>query len=599
MKKKLHTLLVLCLLAASTLHAQYTVLLDFDVAGNGGNPWGSLISDGNFLYGMTRIGGKNDLGTIFKINPDGTGYTKLLDFYGTSNGSNPHSSLISIGSALYGMTHNGGAHNLGTIFKINHDGTDYAKLMDFDGANNGRNPQGFLISDGTSLYGMTWLGGTHDLGTIFKINLDGTGYTKLMDFNGTSNGARPQGSLVTDGTSLYGMTTWGGMHDQGIIFKIDPDGTDFTKLADFGTVSGSFPRGSLISDGTFLYGMTQMGGSSNDGIIFKINPDGTDFTELLIFNSFNGARPFGSLFSDGKFLYGMTELGGAYGYGAFFKINPDGTGYTKLIDFDNDSKGCYPLGSLISDGTYLYGMTPFCGSANVGTVFKYCIPPIADAPGNVSACDSYTLPGLSVGNYYTATNGGGTLLNAGDVITSTQTLYSYTTNGSCSDENSFEVIINYSPINTITVSGSTLTADEAGAIYQWLDCDNGNAEISEATNQSYEPGVSGNFAVEITKDGCTSISDCQSLTIVGLNEHTQINFSVYPNPNTGDLTILLGDEVYSDLTVVIRNSFGQVVTRNHYNSTNTIDLTMERVSGIYFVEIRTGNKSAVQKVIIN
>jgi len=62
--------------------AQYTKLLDFAGTPDGGNPRGSLISDGTFLYGMTTGGGTNGMGTIFKIMPDGTGFVKLLDFNG-------------------------------------------------------------------------------------------------------------------------------------------------------------------------------------------------------------------------------------------------------------------------------------------------------------------------------------------------------------------------------------------------------------------------------------------------------------------------------------------------------------------------------------
>src|SRR5690606_5250151 len=72
-----------------------------------------------------------------------------------------------------------------------------------------------------------------------------------------------------------------------------------------------------------------------------------------------------------------------------------------------------------------------------------------DAPADVTACDSYTLPALTTGNYYTGTGGTGTMLAAGDAITSTQTLYIYAETGTtpnCFDENSFVVTINTTPI---------------------------------------------------------------------------------------------------------------------------------------------------------
>lgn len=57
--------------------AQYSKLLDFNGT-NGSAPLGSLTLSGNILYGMTSQGGVNNLGRIFKINTDGTGYTMLL-----------------------------------------------------------------------------------------------------------------------------------------------------------------------------------------------------------------------------------------------------------------------------------------------------------------------------------------------------------------------------------------------------------------------------------------------------------------------------------------------------------------------------------------
>jgi len=72
---------------------------------------------------------------------------------------------------------------------------------------------------------------------------------------------------------------------------------------------------------------------------------------------------------------------------------------------------------------------------------------------NVTACGSFVLPALSVGNYYTGTNGTGTLLNAGSSITSSQQVYIYGqfTQGTvtCSNQNSFNVTINNISVNTL------------------------------------------------------------------------------------------------------------------------------------------------------
>jgi uncharacterized repeat protein (TIGR03803 family) len=106
--------------------AQYTHLYEFTGSPNGDTPYGTLISDGTFLYGMTAFGGSNDSGMIFKILPDGSGFLKLHDFTGLPDGAWATASLVTEGTFLYGMTASGGANNLGTIFKIKTDGTGYS-----------------------------------------------------------------------------------------------------------------------------------------------------------------------------------------------------------------------------------------------------------------------------------------------------------------------------------------------------------------------------------------------------------------------------------------------------------------------------------------
>jgi uncharacterized repeat protein (TIGR03803 family) len=246
--------------------------LSFSGTANGSNPEGSLITDGTYLYGMTNQGGANSDGVIFKIKKDGSGYSKLLDFAGTSNGSDPYfGALYYDGTYLYGMTGSGGANNDGTIFKIKTNGTGYTKLLDFAGTTNGSSPYGSLVSDGTYLYGTTQLGGANGYGTIFKIKPDGTGYLKLLDFSTTPDANEPYGSLLYNNTFLYGMTYQGGTNGYGTVFEIKTDGTGYEILKNFtGSTNESYPYGSLYSDGTNLYGMTFQGGSSNDGVVFKL-----------------------------------------------------------------------------------------------------------------------------------------------------------------------------------------------------------------------------------------------------------------------------------------------------------------------------------------
>jgi uncharacterized repeat protein (TIGR03803 family) len=167
----------------------------------------------------------------------------------------------------YGMTYYGGATQKGIIFKVKFDGTGFVKIFEFSTAN-GTSPSEGLRYDGTYLYGVATTGGTGGFGVVFKIKPDGTGYTKLHEFTGVPDGREPRGYLVSDGVFLYGMTYMGGTNNIGSIYRIKPDGTAYAKLFNFDNTNGSYSSGSLYYYGSLLYGLAE-GGLNNGGVLFK------------------------------------------------------------------------------------------------------------------------------------------------------------------------------------------------------------------------------------------------------------------------------------------------------------------------------------------
>lgn len=373
------TYLALAVLLQMSGYAQLTTLYNFVGTNLGSNPYGTPITDGTYLYGLTQAGGINARGNIFKIKLDGTGYTNMFDFDGL-NGAYPHGSLISDGTYLYGMTRNGGAsfvfpsvQDNGVVFKIKLDGTGYTVIYEFDGTTssnniNGSMPNGGdLLIIGQTLYGMT---GAKDV--VFKVNTDGTNFARLFDFS-SPNGQYPLGSLITDGTYLYGVTEGGGSNNWGTIFKIKTDGTAYANVFEFyNTLQYSNPHGTLLSDGTNFYGMAV-------NCVYKIKTDGTGFDTIVKFRGANGSlnnfNTFAqnSLITDGTYLYGITNEGGANNKGCVFKIKFDGTNYTKLADFTG-TNGQTPYGSLLLHNGDLYGMTAFGGTFSKGVIYKIANP---------------------------------------------------------------------------------------------------------------------------------------------------------------------------------------------------------------------------------
>jgi uncharacterized repeat protein (TIGR03803 family) len=298
-------------------------------ADDGMRPNRSLTLSGSTLYGTTYFGGDDGLGVIFKMETDGTGFSLLHEFAGgADDGQYPDCSLTLNGSILYGMTRNGGDDGRGVIFKIDTDGTGFSLLHEFaGGADDGRNPEGSLTLSGSTLYGMTVFGGDDDLGVIFKIGTDGTGFTLVHEFaGGVDDGLRPRSSLILSGSTLYGTTPPGGDDNLGVIFKIDTDGTGFSLLHEFagGADDGSGANyGSLTLSGSTLYGMTFYGGDDDLGVIYKIDTDGTGFRLLHEFagGADDGSTPWGSsVILSGSTLYGMTREGGDDDYGVVFSV---------------------------------------------------------------------------------------------------------------------------------------------------------------------------------------------------------------------------------------------------------------------------------------
>jgi uncharacterized repeat protein (TIGR03803 family) len=187
---------------------------------DGDHPYGNLILSGTTLYGMTSSGGANNNGTIFEFNTKTGQLTLLHSFWG--DGAYPYGNLILSGTNLFGMTYRGGVNDEGLIFMINTQNLELTQLHSFEGGTtDGAHPSGSLILSGANLYGMTELGGADSQGTIFEFNTKTGQLTLLHSFEGgTTDGANPLGNLILSGTTLYGMTEVGGTDGVGIIFSL-------------------------------------------------------------------------------------------------------------------------------------------------------------------------------------------------------------------------------------------------------------------------------------------------------------------------------------------------------------------------------------------
>lgn len=179
----------------------------------------------------------------------------------------------------------------------------------------------------------------------------------------------------------------------------------------------------------------------------------------------------------------------------------------------------------------------------------------------------------------------------------TAATYTFTNNLGCDSMIILNLTVNTID-TTVSQSGVTLIANQEGATYQWLDCDNNNEIIFGETGQTFSATANGNYAVEITENGCVETSDCIAITTLGIIENKIDNsFMAYPNPTSGQLSIVFKNE-FSNMQITVRNIFGQVVFYKSYSSGRQIYLTLEGgAAGFYFIEIFDGDKQGIIKVL--
>ena len=362
----------------------FTVLHAFTGSPDGSQPQFGVILDrqGN-VFGNTWAGGCttgcDGGGTIYKI--DTTGTESVLYAFGNvpNDAFHPNSQLLIDGLGnLYGVTQNGGSSGhgcqgpgCGTGYRIAPDGTETI-LFNFPSAGLTQLPNGPLLLGVGGVYGTAdGLADSED-GAVYKF--DGAGISVLHQFTGGSDGAWPFYGLTQDASgNLFGVTYKGGAHNFGTVFKIDPSGVK-TNLHDFsgGAGDGAYPDGTLTLDGLgSLYGVTYGGGSSKVGVLYQLAADGT----LTVLHSFTGgghaAHPGGALISDsvGGF-YGYATAGGGHAAGTIYHLDSAGN-ETTVHAFTGTTDGSGPNGLNTYNGA-LYGTTLSGGdpTCNCGVVFK-------------------------------------------------------------------------------------------------------------------------------------------------------------------------------------------------------------------------------------
>lgn len=145
----------------------------------------------------------------------------------------------------------------------------------------------------------------------------------------------------------------------------------------------------------------------------------------------------------------------------------------------------------------------------------------------------------------------------------------------------------------VTWGNSKLNVTEF-ADYQWLDCDNNFTPIPGATNATYTPSANGDYALELTVNGCVDTSDCVQITSIGLSENPPgDDLLVFPNPTTDIVNIMLKNE--RPLTIKLSDLNGKTLLSTSKEASFVLDLSRYS-SGLYLLHLESEHYSRTFKI---
>lgn len=146
---------------------------------------------------------------------------------------------------------------------------------------------------------------------------------------------------------------------------------------------------------------------------------------------------------------------------------------------------------------------------------------------------------------------------------------------------------------SIKLEGNTLAGETSFGTYQWLNCDNNYESIEGATLRKFTPTESGNYALQIAKNGCIDTSACIQVTITDINEALEVNnIQLYPNPTTQNINLSFDNE-QAEITISVKDLVGRLINKHTFYNKENVNLSLEQPKGIYLVHLST--QSGIEK----
>ena len=418
--------------------------------------------------------------------------------------------------------------------------------------------------------------------------------------------------LNTNGGFIWAKRIGGADGDEGKSIAVDNAGNVvltgfFRETADFDPGEGTANLTStgsadifvqkLDTSGNFLWAK-QMGGAVFFGYSIAVDTSGNVFT----LGSFEGTADF----DPGA---GEANLTSAGSYDVFFqKLDANGEfmwvrqmGENKVAwSLALDASGnIYTTGSFgsTSDFDPYEGKTDLTseGSSDIFVQKLYLcyptspIPDVTDLPDLSAMC---VITDMDAPAPTATSNCVGTITASPDVIfpitdqSVTQIVWTYDDkNGNAVTQNQ---TINWIPVDiTTSLNGDTIIANNGNGIYRWLNCNKNYVPLYGENDQSFIVKANGNYAVEITENGCVDTSACISVIKSGLSEFEPFEMLVvYPNPSSDNFKIEFGKEVMNAV-LEVTNIQGKLVYSTQIQNSSEANIRLNETAGIYMLTIKS------------
>lgn len=259
----------------------YTVLHAFDNDADGGNPKGRIIVVNNKIYGTSLNGGGNPAGggSIWEYDLNTNVFAKRVSM-GPTFGKHPISGLTQMNGHLYGITKLGGVNDRGTLFRYTPGINAFLKLHDFDVVSGA--PAGGLEVANDKLYGVS----INEFIYEYDPATDDFDIKSLLaDINAFTNSSAL--TFNADNGKLYGTTTGSSNGADGVIFEFDPVTSELNRTATLTPAIGTSPQFMRLQKTPAFVAPGTPGACIPGG---SVNVDATNNNEWLSFtNTFGDA----------------------------------------------------------------------------------------------------------------------------------------------------------------------------------------------------------------------------------------------------------------------------------------------------------------------